>query len=503
MNNGNIIHLPPLELNEWDIPILFDEIQTPEITADLLPKVFAEFASAQAIATETAESMSVMVILGVISTAAARHFRVSPKPRWIEPLNIYTMIGLPPANNKTQVLNNCTLPLVDWEKQQAEILKPEMQRQISERKTQEKIIESLRSKVSKEKDKVAQQGIICEITEMEASLIEPKPLPLLFVNDATPEALVTNVHEQGGNFAVISDEGGIIEALAGLYSGGNSNVDIILKGIDGGHVRVRRKDRSIDLNPYLTIVLATQPIIIQNMAAKKAYTGNGILERFLYVLPKSKLGYRTHNNPSIPKSISDAYYQAIRSLLDISKQMPDAKQPQLLTLSPVAYQSWRNFQSDIETELRPDGRLSICLGWGGKICGFALRIAGLLHIAEHGMKSLVIEDNIMTNALIIAEFLTHHAVAAYTFMGIDEVTHDAKEIFQWINAQNKPSFTRSEITLAMRNRKLGKNERLNKALSMLIDRNIVEVETLPTQKPTTVFHINPKIKGEATQQQCS
>lgn len=182
-----------------------------------------------------------MCVLGVVSAAAAKWFRVNPKPGWIKPLNIYTFIGLPPANNKTQVLNNCTQPLVAWEFEQKEILEPEIKRQYSERKTQEKIIESLRLRAAKEKNLLLQKDLIHEITEKEAALIESKTLPLLFANDATPESLATNVHEQGGHFAIFSDEGGITEALAGLYTGGVANIDILLKGIDGGHLRVREK----------------------------------------------------------------------------------------------------------------------------------------------------------------------------------------------------------------------------------------------------------------------
>lgn len=47
------------------------------------------------------------------------------------------------------------------------------------------------------------------------------------------------------------------------------------------------------------------------MGAKRAYIGNGMMERFLYVLPQSKLGYRTHDKPPIPEHIQNAYNQKI------------------------------------------------------------------------------------------------------------------------------------------------------------------------------------------------
>src|SRR5207249_2854192 len=86
-------------------------------------------------------------------------------------------------------------------------------------------------------------------------------------------------------------------------------------GIDGGLHRVRRRDRNYDLNPILTIVLAFQPQILMNMAEKKAFHGNGLLDRFLFLLPESKLGSRTHDGPPVPDEIARAYIDRVYGLL--------------------------------------------------------------------------------------------------------------------------------------------------------------------------------------------
>jgi len=496
------IELPSLEhADAWNTPILFDEFETPDIAAKLLPGILGEFAGALAHTTETPEALSVMTVLGVISTAIATCFTVSPKEGWYEPLNIYTLIGLPPANHKSLVLNYCTKPLIEWEKEQASRLEYDIKRQRSERKTQEKIIETLRIKAAKAQDSIEQRHLTNEITQKEASLPEIPALPLLFTNDATPESLTTLVSEQGGRLALFSDEGGILETLSGLYSNGAANIDILLKGIDGGEVRVRRKDRSIILNPYLTIVLAIQPPVIQHMGEKRAYLGNGTLERFLYVLPKSKLGYRTHDNPPLSIVLQNAYHEKIKKLLDNFFQLEKNKKDQcVLKLTPNAYQEWRIFQSSIEKQLRPEGKFSSCQGWAGKISGFALRIAGLLHVAEHGSQILTITDATIKNALEITTLLTEHAIAAFNLMGIDQVTEDAKVITQWIRTRNEKSFTQSEVVLAMRGKKLGKPERLQKALHILHDRNIISTPVkIPTRKPTTIYYINPMISMRGLQ----
>ncbi len=489
-----VIEFPSLKQPEaWNEPVLFGELETPPIQANWLPGTLGQFAAAMAESTETPEALSVMTVLGVISVVAAKRFVVCPMEGWQEPVNIYTLIALPPANHKSLVLKHATQPLKDWERQQRMQLEPEIKQRVSERKTQEKIIDGLRANAAKIKNPQEQQALIQAISTKEATLPTVPVAPELFTSDATPESLAALINEQGGRFAIFSDEGGILETLAGLYNNGAANVDILLKGIDGGEVRIRRKDRSVALNPFLTIVLTVQPTVIQSMSEKRAYLGNGALERFLYVLPKSNLGYRTHNKPPIPSELYTAYHRSIYQLLDefASCKAGDVYQ---LTLQQSAARSWRDFQLTTESELRPEGRLANCQGWGGKISGFALRIAGLLHIAEYGSRSLMILESTMKNALAIAAALKQHALAAFGLMGVDQATEDAIVIYRWVKLCNKLTLTQSELVLAMRNRKLGKSERLTKALQVLQERYIIsEPRKLTTRKPTTVYMVNPRI----------
>jgi hypothetical protein len=484
---SSIIELPSLyHPDAWDEPILFDDFNTPKIPASLLPGIFGEFVKALSVSLETPEALSVMIILGVISTAISQYCKVSPKEGWEEAVNIYTLIALPPANHKSIVLKTCTKPLVEWEKQQEALYKVKIKRQFSERKTQEKVIEVLRAKAAKTEDLLQQQKLMQEIIEKELALEELSVTPQLFTNDVTPESLITLLNEQKGRLAIFSDEGGILETLGGLYNNGIANVDVLLKGIDGGDIRVRRKDKNISLNPYLTLVLAVQPIIIQNLISKQAYTGNGMIERFLYVLPQSQLGYRTHDNPVLPQHLQSAYHSKVTALLN------EVKSEIIFKLAPEAFSLWKQFQKEIEIELRANGRLGSCQGWAGKICGYALRIAGLLHVAEFGIQKENISFNTMVNALQLSRLLIDHALVAFNLMGDDEATEDAKWIWQWILSKQKSPVTQSELLLGTHNKKLGRVERLNKALQVLRNRNLISQPIkLPTRKPTTVYYIHP------------
>lgn len=485
---------------DWEEPIQFTEYATPDIPASLLPGAFAQFAAAVATATETPEAMSVFAVLGTLSAALAKRFAVSPIPGWIEPLNIYTLVALPPANNKSLVLNRCTTPLRDWEIEQAFLLDSELKKQRSERRNQEKLIESHRAKAVRVKDPVERARLFVEINELEANLPQIKSLPQLFANDATPESLAQNVHDQGGRFAIISDEGGITETLSGLYTGGTANIDLILKGIDGGDLRVRRRDRSFDLRPYLTFMLIVQPRIVQSMGERRAFQGNGLLERFLYVLPVSKLGYRTLTTPPLPDVIQVSYGQAMRKLLDIQPSLDERghEQPRILTLSPEALSWFQQLRNNFESELRPGGKFQSCTGWGGKLAGYSLRLAGLMHVAEHGERVKVISSDTMERAAYLSLLLIDHARAAFNLMGVDQTIEDAKAVLDWIKTCGKPVFRRTECLRALHGR-FTKAARLTDALKLLADRNFVSspesLLTTPGKRATTAYRVNPMVLG--------
>ncbi len=95
------------ELIEWEPPILFDDHETPEIAADILPSPLKEFAQELANSTETPEGMAVMAILSVLATTLQGKFEVRAQEGvgHKETVNLYTITALPPANRKSTVLN--------------------------------------------------------------------------------------------------------------------------------------------------------------------------------------------------------------------------------------------------------------------------------------------------------------------------------------------------------------------------------------------------------------
>lgn len=475
----------------------FKSNDLPEIPANLLPGNYGKFAKALAVATEVSEGLAVFGVLGTVSAAISHRFSVSPKQGWEESINVYLLAALPPGNNKSSVLKACSKPLVTWQQEQVKKLGPKIKQLISERKTMERLIEKERNLAINNNDNDLRKIDIHEVSEMEAKLEDLPVLPQIFVTDTTPEALVSAVAAQGGRFAILSDEGGIMEVISGLYTGGKANINIILNGIDGGYVRVERKDTSFDLSPYLTFCLFVQPIVVRNMGGKKAFKGNGMVERFLYLLPQSKLGYRTHDTEPVSKTLKDEYNLQIIELLNRYLLVGEGEDERfVLTLDEQSHEAWKLFLNQVEKELRANGKLFPIAGWGAKISGFALRLAGLIHVMKGKDVDVQIDYETMENALTLATHLKEHALAAFGVMSVDKATEKAKVVLRWIRTNGELSFTRSSCQTALHGQFEDVDE-LVASLDFLKERNIVKgpenVTTSGKGRPSIIYHVNPAL----------
>jgi len=477
----------------WKEPIVFNELNVPELPTNLLPEVYDEFAKALTESTETPPGLTVMTILGVISACVSKCYTVSPKADWHEPTNIYTMIALPPGSLKSIIFKRCTAPISTWEKAQAEKYQPNIDRVTSEKQTQLEIIKEKRKKSAKTNNLNERETLREEIIELEATLPKIPVAPKLFSNDSTIERLKDDVYAQDGRFGLFSDEGGILDVVSGLYTGGHANIDLLLKGIDGGDMRVSRKGFSFDFNPYLTIVLTVQPVILQNMAKQKSFTGKGLLERFLYVVPKSRLGTRIHNTSPVPVELERRYSDRLLALLD-NHNIDEDHNPIKLILSIEAEQEWRTFQLYVEKELKPGGKLSHITGWGGKISGFALRIAGLLHIANSPVSVIsTIPKETMNKALILAALLIDHALVAYDSMAVDKITVGAKKIYEWlVNTEERIVLSQSDITVQLKHYKYTSDDK-KQIIAKLKEHNIIGEPQKASDNRTTLYSVNPLI----------
>ena len=490
----------------WDDPVIPYCLTPPEISADLLPSLLGAYARAVSQETQTPEGLSVMMELSVLATCLQKKFVVSPYgDGYIEPLSLWTITAMPPASRKTAVVNLLTSPLIDWENEQRENLEAEISDIETKRVVNLKAIDHLQSQASKVEDSLERKELIREINALKDDTPDELLPPRLWTGDITPERLQNLMAEHGERMSLISDEGGIFEIMAGLYSGGRANLDVFLKGHAGQSIRVDRGGRTVTLdNPALSFGLAIQPQILSEFGegGKKRFRGIGTLARFLYCFPKSNIGQRDlDERQSISETDKRIYREEIFKLLNIPAILDDQGKeiPRIIQLSSDSRDKWIQFSKYIESKQGDGGEFEPIQDWTGKLPGASLRIAGLCHVGEYGDSSMPIKLETMERSLDLCQLLIPHTKVSFDLMGVEQDVNDAKVILDWIRMKGESCFKRGDCHKEHHGRFL-KVDRLVKALDVLQGWNVIsapeQIKPKSMGRPSIVYHVNPAIQKE-------
>lgn len=371
------------------------------------------------------------------------------------------------------------------------------------RKNHDARLSGLRSKLTKAK--ASERGaLLDEIEELELSTPEVPTTPRLIADDITPEALAVCLAQNDERLGIATSEGGWFDTLAGRYSGGVPNLDLVLKSHAAEPVRIDRKNgQPVRLNsPTLTLCLCTQPDVLMGLASKPGFRDRGLLGRFSYVIPQSLVGRRNYDSLPIPENIKRSYEDAINALLDMpwaGRDQNGAPEPYVLRLSPGAYQAWNAFCKSLEPSLGPGGQLEAISDWAGKLTGLVGRLAGNIHIMEHLDKApeTIISMESMDNAIALAGVLIEHAKVAFGMMGADPELEDAKTCLGYIKRERCEQFSLRDVHRAVQGR-LPRAHQVKKALATLQEHGYLlpEDTTAPNRpgRPASPrYLVNPKL----------
>ncbi|MEU6647636.1 DUF3987 domain-containing protein [Saccharomonospora sp. NPDC046836] len=489
----------------WPDPIpLNQRPPLPDFPNHALPAWLGEFTSAIATETQTPVDMAAALALSVLATAAGGRTVVHVRGRWREPVNLFVVVALPPANRKSAVFSAMTRPLYEAER----LLNSQVSGHIVEAE--------LTAKMAKEAaDNAAAKAAKTEGPEHDALVAEAIALaqaaesmtvpvkPRLLADDTTPEVLSSLVAEQGGRMAVMSAEGGIFDIIAGRYSG-TPNMEVFLKGHAGDRMRVDRRTREEYVEaPALTMGLAVQPSVLEDIGRNRGFDGRGLLARFLYCLPTSLVGRRRINPPTVPDHVSDTYERNITAL---TLSLADWTDPAVLQLSPAADKALIAYEEAIEPDLETTGgKLGHVGKWAGKLVGAAARIAGLLHLAEHltdGYGKPVSGPTMMA-AIEIAEYFTAHALAVFDLMGADTTQARAHTVLDTLTANAWESVSRRDLFAKLPRSEFPTVAELEAALALLEDHGHIRTQTPPRtgkrgRPPAPRYLIHPHTRNPTT-----
>lgn len=448
----------------------------PPFPVDVLPGWLGDMVHAVTEFHQTPPDLAGSIALAALSTAAGGRVSVEVRPGWVEPVNLFVVVALPPGSRKSPVFKALSAPLLRAEKllcQQAWPLieQAEIELRIA-RTAQEKTAKAAENAWAAE----ARAEAVADALDAAAAAreITVPVLPQLVADDITPEAAASLLAEQGGRLAVLSDEGGIFTTLAGRYSG-VPNLEVFLKGHAGTLLRVNRKSREPEHieSPALTLGLAVQPDVLLDIAQLPGFRGRGLLARILFSLPANTVGRRRVGPPPPAVDVVETYSEQLASLVVDLHPLPE---PAVLGLAAAAQERMLQFEAELEPQLAPGAALGHITDWASKLVGATARIAGLLHVAGLGTQAALarpVDRRTVEASNRLGVYYLTHALAVFDHMGADPLVEDARHLLDWIIRRGQPLFTRRDAYAPNRAR-FAKPADLDPALGLLTDHGYVQ-----------------------------
>lgn len=430
----------------WEIPVpLTGPPPAPPFPLEGFPDWLKDMVLGVATFTQTDPTMAGTVALAVLSACAGGRIEVEPAPGWRETSNVFIACVADPGERKSPVHGAMTAPL--WEAEKTLIAKTAATR--SEQAALKDITAQrathLRAAAAKADDAQADQLIADAVAaEQAAEAIVVPTRPCLISDDSTPEPLATLMAENGGRMAVLSDEGGIFDMLAGRYSA-NPWLEPYLKGHVGNPMRTGRSSRQETIaRPALTIGVMIQPSVLRKFGTDNNLVGRGMVARFLLTLPASMAGWRNIDPDPVPQAVRATYHQHIH---DLAVTLATWDSPCILRLTPAAQRVRIDQATQIEHQLRPGGVLRETLSWGNKFTGTALRLATLLHLANNPNDAWEQDINarIVEAGFQLGWVLFDHYQAAMHTIATDPKTDTTQRVLNVLIDNNMQAFTRREI----------------------------------------------------------
>lgn len=532
--------------NSWPtIEPLRPDIALPAFPVDALPAWMAAMVKAVAANTETESSMAAVTALGLASVPLANRFRVHT-PTWEErSIGLFTAAIADSGELKSAVFAALDEPLRDHERQvlaeehpvrrDRELARKDIEaRSVIAREELKKALKAeiaARAKAGLEPEgtddqadmevhdeslmaaqaRVAAARAHLHAVEGELAVDEEEHLApyALLADDTTQEALQRQMAEQDGRTGIVSAESELFAMAAGRYADKGPNLQVYLAGFSGDPLRadrITRKAPPVE-RPGLAIVISTQPVVLEQARRNEHFVRRGLLARFLFAVPASRAGSRhLADRPAIPVAVAGEYRDRLQRLCRLADAHHASAPVVLLLIGQAArtLEAWH----DAELEPRRDrergdlGASDAMAAWGGRLHGLVVRIAALLHVAEHEANAgaLSMEASVVERAISIGTWATDTAFAAFGIDRLDRVAVDALRVRRWYVGRDDPlgAFTVRE---ACRGQRGLEADRVRAAVQRLEMHGYVRVERTRSGawggRPSDLVTINPADRGDA------
>ncbi len=219
----------------------------------------------------------------------------------------------------------------------------------------------------------------------------------------------------------MAPEGGF-DAWIGGGAKGTDNMRRLNRAWDGDDLRERIAGgtRRVAERACLTMGVMLHDSAAAAVLRDRAMAERGYAYRFLVLVPEQEIGGNVGPFGQIPQAVAERYRRAVWAMMALPS-FRDASRtaPRAVRLSPAACRAYWTFYNPLQQRIRRGQDLHELHGWVEKMCQSIIRVAALLHLAEHAPSvgdeayDLPVTDSTMRKAIAIGEFLIPHARIAY------------------------------------------------------------------------------------------
>ncbi|MCA8948427.1 MAG: DUF3987 domain-containing protein [Planctomycetes bacterium] len=436
-----------------------------------------------------------MLILPTMGLGLAKRLEVEPQRGWREQLSLYVAVVLPSGERKTAVMRELLAPIYAWQAETASGMANDLRRFENDEQVLKSRLDQARRRAAK-----IQSDDHPDLDELAGQLAtvaatKPRP-PSLLVTEGTSEAIARTLVLNQERAMLAAAEGDAIDIMLGRYSG-SPNFGVWLAGHSGDSIDSVRRGRGPDrlARPALQVALSVQPDVITGLLASRAAHGRGVLARFFFSLPESKVGFRELQTDPIPAILTDRFGTAMQR--NLSAWLP--KEPEIIRFSPQAQELFLSYRENNERDLRPDGALSPVRAWGSKLPGGLARVAGILRTFDSpSTREIGVET--LQSALSLHHYLVSHYERVAILAGEDPTVEIARRIDAWVRRGRLMSFTRRDAFNQLKNL-CARVEDIDPALDLLEERHRIRPSG-PVPKPgrgrppSPRYEVNPGVHGK-------
>lgn len=422
--------------------------------------------------------------LGALSLAGQAYVDVERSSKLTGPVSLFLLTIADSGERKSTCDGFFTKALRDYEQEQAEAMKPEVERYQAELDSWNAEREGLLSAIKEagKKGKATDQ-LKASVAELQREKPEPPRIPRILLGDETPENLAWRLAKEWPSAGIVSSEAGSVLGSHGMGK------DSIMRNLalyntlwDGGtHSIGRRTSESFTVKgARLTTALQIQEATLREFNDKSGNLarGTGYFARFLIAWPESTQGTRLFTEPPEHWPNLAAFNRRISEIL-LTPASLDAEgclQPVLLRFTPEAKALWIEFYNEIEAMLSNGKELYDVRDVASKSADNAARLAALFHVFTYGINGSIGTDSFESASSIVAWHLSESR-RFFGELALSNETLDAFKFNQFLVERCKADHTHMVAkSFALQFGPIRKKEKLDAAINELCELDRVRIQ---------------------------